>query len=242
MKKVKLEYASNFERYEKKFILQPNQWDRFMMEFEKYMQLDEYGLHTICSLYYDTSDFAYVRHSLDKPDFKEKLRVRSYGIPTKDHLVFLELKKKLKDITYKRRVGLKLEESEQYMANLVLPENPDLTWKEIDWFCHRTPLEPKVIISYDRLAFFAKDNPDFRVTLDQRIRWREDRLDLSKGDAGSLLLAPGAVLIEVKTMDALPLWLCSLLSKEKLYPVGYSKYGFAYGEIAKKRELVQNVG
>ena len=41
----------------------------------------------------DTSDFYLIRKSLKRPIYKEKVRLRSYDIPSKNSNVFLEFKK-----------------------------------------------------------------------------------------------------------------------------------------------------
>ena len=85
---------SCFERYEKKYMLTPDQ-QRFLLDgMRPYMQADDYGEYTICNVYYDTDDWQLVRASIEKPVYKEKLRVRSYGVPAADGSVFVELKKK----------------------------------------------------------------------------------------------------------------------------------------------------
>ena len=72
------------------------------------MKIDEYGQHTILSLYYDTDDFRFIRHSMDKPKYKE-ISHPGYGVPSQDSLVFLEIKKKVNGIVYKRRVPLAIQ-------------------------------------------------------------------------------------------------------------------------------------
>lgn len=241
MKKTKLTFNSNFERYEIKFYLNPTQLRNFISLLDAYMTLDQYGLHTICTLYYDTPDFYYIRHSLSHPSFKQKLRVRSYGVPTIDKLSFLELKKKVAGITYKRRVGLPLKNITNYLENPVQPLGNEMNWQEINWFCQQNVLVPKITISYDRLAYFGNEDENFRVTFDQNIRWREQYLALNNGDFGYRLLDQGITLMEVKTMNALPLWFCKLLNSQQLYPIKCSKYGFAYGQLMQGRRVMANV-
>jgi len=108
-------YQENFKRYEKKYMLKTEQYKKLREELNKRMEEDQYGLHTICNIYYDTPDFQMIRQSLEKPVYKEKLRLRSYGIPEKKDDVFLEIKKKFKGIVYKRRVSLSDEKAMKYL-------------------------------------------------------------------------------------------------------------------------------
>lgn len=70
-----------FRRYEKKYLLTPAQQEFILHGVRGYMKEDAYGRYTICNIYYDTEDYSLIRSSLDKPVYKEKLRVRSYGTP-----------------------------------------------------------------------------------------------------------------------------------------------------------------
>ena len=84
-----------FERVERKFLLTPSQYEGMMRVLPEYMQADQYGESTILSLYLDTADSLLIRRSLEKPVYKEKLRLRSYGVPADGDNVFLEMKKKV---------------------------------------------------------------------------------------------------------------------------------------------------
>ena len=81
-----------FERVERKFLLTPRQYDGLMRVLIEYMEMDRYGESTILSLYLDTADSLLIRRSLEKPVYKEKLRLRSYGVPGEEDDVFLEIK------------------------------------------------------------------------------------------------------------------------------------------------------
>ena len=152
-----------FQRYEQKYILDSEQYSLLSAILSAHMQMDEYGLHTICTLYYDTDDYAIIRRSLDKPAFREKLRLRSYGIPGTEGMVYLELKKKFSGITYKRRVPLLAKEAENYLQHFEYPEVHSQIFEEINWFVHQNALSPKVLISYDRIAQIGRASCRERV-------------------------------------------------------------------------------
>lgn len=134
MPKIKVKAGMVFERHEKKYRLSEEKYLLLTKRLAKHMKGDQYGKHTICSLYCDTDDYLLIRRSIEKPKYKEKLRLRSYGMPTPDSTVFLELKKKLDGVTYKRRIPLTLAEAERYLSDGQLPEKTGQILEEIDWF------------------------------------------------------------------------------------------------------------
>lgn len=136
-------YQDVFARYEKKYKLTLSQYAALRRWLQDRMEVDSYGLHTICNIYYDTPDFQLIRTSLEKPVYKEKLRLRSYGVPGGDTPVFVELKKKLDGVVYKRRVSLPLREAKRYLAYEGRPDLDCQILREIDWALARYPLEPK---------------------------------------------------------------------------------------------------
>ncbi len=223
-----------FNRFEKKFLLDEETYKAFKKELDEYMLMDEYGLHTIRNIYYDTPNDQLIRTSIEGPKYKEKFRVRCYGEPSYDSMCFLEIKKKYNGLVNKRRVAIPMEEAEQYLIEGILPSNPNQIFKEIDYFFSRYPLEPKRYIAYDRIAMYGKEDPDFRVTFDINIRSRCENLTLYVDDENEYLLEPGTRLMEVKIAEAMPLWFTRLLSKYKIYSTSFSKYGNFYKKQLKE--------
>lgn len=216
-----------FKRVEKKYLLSEDKYNRLLERLEPYIQLDEYGLHTICNIYYDTPDYDLIRTSIDKPVYKEKLRLRSYGIPDLDSKVFLEIKKKYDGIVYKRRISLTLEEAEKYLAGESRLRNGQIE-NEIDYFVKFYKPVPKMYIAYDRMAYLGKKDSALRMTFDKNIRSREDSLRLQDGDEGRLLLDKEYRLLEIKVAGAFPIEIARILSELEIYPVSFSKYGNIY--------------
>lgn len=197
-----------------------------------YMEPDKYGRTTIRNLYFDTNNYLLIRRSIEKPAYKEKLRIRSYDRATSDSTVFVELKKKYDSIVYKRRVSLS---EEQAMKWLLLKENcynHTQISDEIDYFIdYYGTLHPAVFLSYKREAFFSKDTSDFRITFDDDILVRNENLSLKSEAYGIPILPKGMVLMEIKCSGGIPLWLTNVLSREKIYKTSFSKYGTAYKEL-----------
>ncbi|NCC69631.1 MAG: polyphosphate polymerase domain-containing protein [Clostridia bacterium] len=219
---------SVFRRYEKKYLLDNRQLEGLKNSLSQFMTQDAYGNYTICNLYFDTGDYALIRASIEKPAYKEKLRLRSYGVPKADDPVFAEIKKKYNGVVYKRRVAMTDMEASDYFLHGRQPENDGQIMHEIDWFVKRYHPVPKAFIAYDRTALSGIQDSELRVTFDKNIRWRGTTLDLSQGDWGMPLLQPGVTLMEIKIPGASPLWLSRLLAQLQIYPASFSKYGVCY--------------
>lgn len=218
-----------FERYELKYLITNGQKERLLELMEEKMLPDSHGKSCIRNLYYDTPSFRLIRRSLEKPVYKEKLRVRSYCAAGEEDRVFVELKKKYRHIVYKRRIALSRGEAEAWLSGeRACPEDCQIS-REIDFFrSFYQDLSPKVFLSYEREAFFSREREDLRVTFDDRLRFRTEALSLGSPPDGREILDQGRVLMEIKCAGGLPLWMTSFLSREKIYQTSFSKYGTAY--------------
>ncbi|MEC2076319.1 polyphosphate polymerase domain-containing protein [Metabacillus fastidiosus] len=229
-----------FNRHEKKYMLDVDIFSKIQMRLADYMELDVYNknndYYTITNLYYDTADDELIRHSISKPVFKEKLRMRGYGIPSLDSKVYIEIKKKVTGIVNKRRSAMKLKEAYGFLqsgtAPLYEPYMNQQVLREIESFLTQYKLKPAVYLAYDRIAYFGKGNRDLRMSFDFNIRSRRSELMLEAGDHGQLLLGKEKVLMEIKTGNSMPLWLVRILSEHKVYPSSFSKYGAEYIQMA----------
>lgn len=217
-----------FKRYEKKYLLSRGQYETLFRELQDHIVPDAYHRSTVCSIYYDTDDYELIRRSIEAPVYKEKLRLRSYGVPGDDGTVFIELKKKYKGMVYKRRVPMGAKAAAAYLAGEAAPTESSQMTREIDWFLHENDVKPKAFIACDRYAWVDRENPELRITFDENLRWRTDRLDLRLGADGESLTEPGAVLMEIKIPGTAPLWLARLLSDQRVFPTSFSKYGTCY--------------
>ena len=219
---------SCFQRYEKKYMLTPYQYRLMLDGMKPYMRPDEYGQYTLCNIYYDTDNYQLIRDSLEKPVYKEKLRMRSYGVPGDEDNVFVELKKKYKGVVYKRRVTMDADSAVNYLNSNIPPQCENQILHEIDWFIQGYHPKPKVFIAYDREAYAGAEDKNLRITFDTNLRWRDTELDLRAGNYGNALLSPEDILMEIKTPGAVPLWLAGLLSEIGAFPCSFSKYGDCY--------------
>lgn len=220
-----------FRRREIKYLLDEEKYFKLTDMLKDRLIEDEHGRSAVCNIYYDTPDYRIIRESLEKPVYKEKLRLRSYGTPDDDTSVFVELKKKYKGIVYKRREEMTFAQSEIYLNDGVAPGKKTQIMREIDYFIqYYSELAPSMYISYDREAYYSNENPDLRITFDEDILYRTYDLSLDGEIFGASLLESGQRLMEVKAGGAVPVWLTSLLDSLEIYPTSFSKYGRAYTE------------
>lgn len=233
-------YQGTFKRVEMKYLLNETKYRLLIELMQDKMKVDDYGKVTICNIYHDTPDHRLIRTSLEKPIYKEKLRLRSYGTPREGDTVFVELKKKYKGIVYKRREKMELVEAEHYLCDKQYPMKATQITKEIDWFMRSYKnLEPAMYISYDRIAMYGIENPELRVTFDSNIIWREEELFLECGVWGNQILKENQLLMEIKIPGSMPLWLAHLLDQLQIYPTSFSKYGKAYlATLEQKRKMI----
>lgn len=222
-----------FERYEKKYLVPRNVANDLMNLLKHQLMYDEHPTYSIYNIYYDTPDNQLIRTSLDKPEYKEKLRVRSYSQGNTNPDVFIELKKKFNGTVFKRRIKCALQE-----ANDVLNTHQKMTSDtqiahEIDYFREKYDLQPKVYLAYDRIAYQAIDDEDLRITFDYNIHARGDDLSLNDSPNDVSLLDSDSYLLEIKSTSAYPLWLTNALSQLHIYPTSFSKYGMMYTHILK---------
>lgn len=218
-----------FKRYELKYLLTQAQKERVLAAMAQYMQLDKYGRTTVRNLYYDTDTYLLIRRSIEKPAYKEKLRIRSYSRADEDSTVFVELKKKYKSVVYKRRIALPNRDAMAWLSGERHCAAYTQIAKEIDYFMQMYgSLHPTVFLSYEREAYYCKDGNDFRVTFDDTITCRQENLSLIEKAYGTQLLPKDMTLMEIKCGGGVPLWMTQILSKEKIYKTSFSKYGTAY--------------
>ena len=200
-----------FKRVEKKYLLTKEQYEYLTNAIAPYMSVDQYGETEIRNIYFDNNDNELIETSLKKPEYKEKLRLRSYGVPKPE------------------RISMKLREAYGYIATGELPEHLIGNIPvEIDYMVRRYRLYPKAFISYKRTAYAGKTDPDLRITFDRDITSRYGDVRLESTAPGSKLLPEEHYLMEIKIPGAMPLWLAHVLSEKNIFPHSFSKFGTAH--------------
>lgn len=222
-------YQMTFMRYELKYLLTRQEKEHLLEAMRTHMKLDAYGKTTIRNIYFDTDTFRLIRNSLEKPVYKEKLRIRSYHPVRTTDPVFVEIKKKYKAVVYKRRLQLPEQDvMESFQTGNPLPVHSQIG-EEIQYFRdYYETLHPVVFLSYEREAYYAPDGSDFRVTFDENIFYRREDFSLGSEIYGIPILDKDKTLMEIKTSGGIPLWMSEVLTQNHLYKISFSKYGSAY--------------
>lgn len=228
-------FVNVMKRYELKYRLSEDQLAYFKKEISKYMKIDKYGLTSIASLYFDTPDFLLINRSIEKPKYKEKLRLRSYGLADSKTKTFLEIKRKYEGVVYKRRISLLEDQAFDLIAHKNKISDEQINRELVAFLDNYQKLEAKYLIIYDRLAFY-RDDSDLRITIDMNPRYRTHNLNLHTSMEGEPLLDGGEAILEIKVQNAIPLWLVEILSKGKIYQNSFSKVGNAHIREMKKKE------
>lgn len=237
---------ATFKRYEKKYIITKKQLDCLMPALLQYMDLDPYcidgGEYRIYSIYYDTVNHDIIRQNSSKPFYKEKMRIRSYyNKHDPEDTVFMEIKKKSDGVGNKRRIKIKIKEIEPFVKDGVLPQTKNYlsgqVAKELSYFLKKNKVSPALYVQYDRLALFGKENKDFRITFDRNVRTRRNNFTFGESEDDQLLLPDDTYIMEIKILGAMPLWLTHLLSENRLFSHGFSKYGVKYKQEAQAHQL-----
>lgn len=256
------------ERVEKKYLLTKDEKRLLLEAISSHLEKDEFFSEEVLSLYFDTKNNDFAITSIERPVFREKLRVRSYNVPTLSSPVFLELKSKLTKgpakIGNKRRLVIKLKDlyafldkkknltsmfenltktKKQTSVSLPSTTNQLQIARELDYLFNYYDPVPKVLISANRTAYKGKERDDFRLTFDENLRFRNNDLRLEKGSHGEKFFSSQpdenrCIIMEVKTMNSMPLWFVRELSLLKLYPSRFSKYGKIYQKLNERNKNV----
>lgn len=222
-------YQTVFKRYELKYLLTERQKKCVMEAMEPCMAPDAYGRTTIRNIYFDTADYRLARRSIEKPVYKEKLRIRSYEKASGASPVFVELKKKYKGVVYKRRISMPEREAMEWTTGETDRKEDSQISREIGYFLRfYGNLRPAGFLTYQREAFLGKEQKDFRITFDRLVLFRQEDISLESDVYGMPVLPAGMTLMEIKCSGGIPPWMARLLSRERIYKTSFSKYGTAY--------------
>lgn len=219
-----------FKRYEVKYKLTTIQYLQLKAAMAAHMTLDGYGRHTIDTMYFDTPDYRLIRRSIEKPCYKEKLRLRTYGTDT--NTVYLELKKKYNGVVYKRRLALERAEAMAFLTQGKPLQDQSQIAKELSYFvAFYGNLQPMVGLRCEREAYFGNQDHDFRMTFDRHISLATQQQE------DTPLLPDDSVILEVKTVLGMPAWLTEFFSSHQIYKTSFSKVGTAYQTILLPKSL-----
>ena len=219
-----------FRRFEKKYLLDDDQYRQLMVKLKDHVKPDKFFETQIRSIYYDTNNLQLIRRSIEKPEYKEKLRIRSYGEANDDDKVYVEFKKKLDGIVYKRRTKAICKDVIEDIDHCAFQD--EQVGKEIRYaLAYYEKLRPAFYIGCTRNSYVANDDDELRITFDRDIRYRTRNLNLRKSAEDKSVT--DKTVMELKVRDAMPLWLTEILDDVKAYPRGFSKVGTAFTKEIK---------
>ena len=224
-----------FKRLEQKYILSKKQYELLQDMIVSRFNKDKYYESKIYNIYFDNDNNDLIINSIEKPIYKEKIRLRSYGTSkNKDDIVYLEMKQKYKSMVYKRRVMMTLGEYNKYINKGIIPVKDGQIMKEIDYYINYYNVHPYMYLSYDRLSYYSKEDVNFRLTFDKNLRSRKDNLRLYDDKSDKLYFEDEVYIMEVKSMNNLPIWFVDVMSKNKIYPCSFSKIGSIYKKDGRR--------
>lgn len=228
-------YQNVFKRVEKKYMFTREKYNDLMKRLDGKLDANEFPNSSILNIYFDTQNYDLAIKSIQKPIYKEKIRLRSYNVPNENSKLFLELKRKYKGVVGKRRIGISKAQLEEYLKKGTISdiENKQI-FEEIDYAFKRYNVVPKIMVAYDRESYYLKENHDIRITFDFNLRSRTDDLDLFLGDAGKKFFDEDICILEIKSCESVPIWLAKILNELEIYPTSFSKYGEIYKKMVLK--------
>lgn len=229
-------YEATMMRVEHKFPMTKAQAQEFLAKAMPHLKKDVYPEYDLHNIYYDTADNALIINCLGHPQYKEKLRLRTYGEPDASKPCFLEIKKKFRSTGVKRRIAIQEQEAYAYLNEGKQLEDSSQIANEIDYLVKSRQLSEKMFIAYHRKAFSGIEEKDLRITFDTDICYRLDHLSLHKTGEEKMITDEDDVLMEIKVSDRYPMWLTQILSEMKLYRCTFSKYGTIYSELESRRQ------
>lgn len=218
-----------FKRVEQKYILCKEQYELLQSMIDDKFNKDKYYESKIYNIYFDNDNNDMIINSIEKPIYKEKIRLRSYNESKNNNdIVYLEMKQKYKHVVYKRRVMMTYGEYNKYINDGIIPVRDGQIMKEIDYYINYYKVKPYMYVAYDRLSYYSKEDSEFRITFDTNLRYRLSNLGLYDGKNDKKYFEDEVYIMEVKCMNSLPIWFVDVLSKNEIYPVSFSKVGSIY--------------
>lgn len=233
-----------FNRFEKKYVLSIDVYHEILDKLLLKMNLDKNNVDEfmkVQSIYFDTDNNDYIRNSISKPYYKEKIRIRGYNFIDSDSELFLEVKRKIDGKVNKRRTNIKLSDIDNLIENNTIEYNNEYMNKqvlnEINYILNRDHLLPKLFVSYERCAL-VDNHSDLRITFDKNITGSSNKISFNiKTD--QQLLNSKLMIMEVKTCYGMPRWLLEIIENNDIKKASFSKYGTSYkNELLKRKDNI----
>lgn len=217
-----------FSRNEKKYQITQHKAAQLVEAISNKMKPGKYGTYWVQNLFFDTDNWDIIHTSMEKPHYKEKMRLRCYGTPETTDRMFLEFKKKYDGVVYKRRFPIVPAELANYTINEILSRANTQIAKELVYHIQQKGVTEKFYISYNRQEFTGVHDEDLRLTIDSNISYRLDSLFFTQPQLDCSALDPNKFLLEIKMPLSIPLWLSHILSDLGIFASSFSKYAACF--------------
>lgn len=226
-------HSVSHSRFELKYLLHHTAVARLAEIMEPHVRADPHGgpdgHYRVASLYYDSPGLRCYWEKIDGEKVRRKVRIRTYG--DRPAVAFLEVKQRYNLSVQKRRVSGPIDQVLDTMERIVHHgdgREVGPVYDEVAFLVRSLRLEPRLLVTYDRAAFFDRYKRDFRITVDRAVRCADVAPDLRKRPIrGRFVIPPTMVIVEVKFNDTLPRWLCGVMNSLDAQIERVSKYCYA---------------
>lgn len=194
--------------------------------------------YRVCSLYLDTLDLMGYTERLAEARIRNRVRVRTYGLPGDVAPVFLEAKRKLHRNVVKHRIRVGdtqawAQGDEIRPWRKAVHDHGDPRGFARRWLDAVEHVDMRAVchVTYVRETWVQGR---CRLTIDHDLRaqaWPDPRM--LQAHAGTPLLPPGWIVLELKFNGAEPVWMRQLVMKLRLMSEPVSK--FALGVVRTVR-------
>jgi len=234
-----------FKRNEEKYLMTQTQANQLINAMSNHMKPDDFGTYWVQNLYFDTENWDIINNSMEKPFYKEKVRLRCYGMPEAADFFFLEIKKKYSGVVYKRRLSITPADIMNHSLEEVLSKDNSQIAKELKYHIQKMGVKEKFFLAYYRQAFVSAGMEDdgLRLTIDSNISYRLDMLHFTQPQLGCAALDSNTFLLEIKTPLSIPLWLVRILDELEIFPSSFSKYATCFTDwIGQSKKVALSQG
>ena len=223
-------------RFEYKYIITVQQRDKMISEIKPFVTLDRHTENSdvgyrVKSIYFESDDFSSYFEKIDGERDRIKLRLRSYG---KDYdRCSLELKIKKSSNVSKRKIIMGFTTAMKTVRSLTtgdfevlskFNEQDKKVLLQVKRLLVGRHLKPKVLISYNRLAYESAIDQRLRISFDSCLRGQHSELTLESRMKGKFLLPPSMCVMELKFNSVLPQWAATVIQSNNCSVNKISKF------------------
>ena len=245
--KANADFTTEMDRYEAKYII-PRQLVEPIKDFIRpYCEMDKHcaragGKYILTTIQYDNPALSLHYAKEWELAHRFKLRVRTYGVPTGNGPVFMEIKRRYFDRIIKSRACIPYDLWKPGILKRHVNELPLKSVTEREAFREFVRLhneigaEPKIFVRYTREAYSGIFDHYARITFDSKLCYQPVRDEFDWGANGRFISMDSGMIrrrhdspliLEVKCTEQVPTWMTELIQHFELIRVGNCKYSTA---------------